>query len=92
MHGSSRRLQQVLTNLLSNAINYTEEGSVSLRVADAEDELCVEVWDSGVGIPLEELPKVFQDFFRAAMPSRTGLVWAYPFPEDCRGPRWQDVG
>ena len=75
MHGSSRRLQQVLTNLLSNAINYTEEGSVSLRVADAEDELCVEVWDSGVGIPLEELPKVFQDFFRGsnAKSDGTGL-------------------
>ena len=73
--GSSRRLQQVLTNLLSNAINYTEEGSVSLRVADAEDELRVEVWDSGVGILPEELPKVFQDFFRGsnAKSDGTGL-------------------
>jgi signal transduction histidine kinase len=73
--GSSRRLQQVLTNLLSNAINYTEEGAISVRVVDGEDELSVEVRDSGVGIPPEELPKVFQDFFRGsnAKSDGTGL-------------------
>jgi len=75
MCGSSRRLQQVLTNLLSNAVNYTEEGAVSVRVVDAEHEIRIEVWDSGVGIPLEELPKVFQDFFRGsnAKSDGTGL-------------------
>jgi signal transduction histidine kinase len=73
--GSSRRLQQVLTNLLSNAINYTEEGVISVHVADSEKELCVEVCDSGAGIPREELPKVFQDFFRGsnAKSDGTGL-------------------
>jgi signal transduction histidine kinase len=75
MYGSSRRLQQVLTNLLSNAVNYTEDGDVSVRVVDTEDELCVEVWDSGVGIPPVDLPKVFQDFFRGsnAKSDGTGL-------------------
>lgn len=64
--GSDRRLQQVITNLLSNAINYTEEGTILVRVTDAEDELRVEVLDSGVGIPPEELRKLFQDFFRGS--------------------------
>jgi signal transduction histidine kinase len=66
MCGSSRRLQQVLTNLLSNAINYTDEGGILLRVTDAEDELRVEVSDSGVGIPPQDLPKLFHDFFRGS--------------------------
>jgi signal transduction histidine kinase len=64
--GSDRRLQQVMTNLLGNAANYTEEGSILVRVTDAEDELRVEVSDSGVGIPPEELRKLFQDFFRGS--------------------------
>jgi signal transduction histidine kinase len=64
--GSSRRLQQVVVNLLSNAINYTEEGGISVCVVDAEDELRVEVVDTGVGVPAEELPKLFQDFFRGS--------------------------
>jgi len=64
--GSSRRLQQVLINLLSNAINYTEQGGISVRVIATEDELRVEVADSGVGIPPQDLPKLFQDFFRGS--------------------------
>jgi signal transduction histidine kinase len=64
--GSSRRLQQVLTNLLSNAINYTEQGGISVRVLAAGDEIRVEVSDSGVGVPPQELPKLFQDFFRGS--------------------------
>jgi len=66
MCGSSRRLQQVVTNLLGNAMNYTEEGSIMVRVTDAEEELRVEVLDSGVGIPPQELPKLFHDFFRGS--------------------------
>jgi len=64
--GSGRRLQQVVTNLLGNALNYTEEGTILVRATDAEDELRVEVLDSGVGIPPLELPRLFQDFFRGS--------------------------
>ena len=66
IRGSSRRLQQVLVNLLSNAINYTEQGGISVRVLAAGDEVRVEVSDSGVGVPPQELPKLFQDFFRGS--------------------------
>jgi signal transduction histidine kinase len=66
VYGSSRRLQQVMVNLLSNAINYTEEGAISVRVVDTEEGLCVGVLDTGVGIPPDELPKLFQDFFRGS--------------------------
>jgi len=66
IRGSSRRLQQVLTNLLSNAINYTTEGTVLVRVNEGEDDLRVEVIDSGVGILPQDQPRLFQDFFRGS--------------------------
>ncbi len=64
--GSAPRLQQVITNLVNNAINYTPEGSVTLRVSEGEREIQVEVIDTGIGIPPEDLPNIFDDFFRAS--------------------------
>jgi signal transduction histidine kinase len=66
IYGSAPRLQQVITNLVNNAINYTPEGSVTIRVGEREKEIQVEVMDTGIGIPPEDLPRVFDDFFRAS--------------------------
>jgi signal transduction histidine kinase len=66
LYGASRRLQQVITNLASNAINYTNEGTVLVRAADGENEVRVEVIDSGIGILPEDLPRLFNDFFRGS--------------------------
>jgi len=66
IRGSSPRLQQVITNLVSNAINYTPEGTVTLGIKDGEKDIEVEVMDTGIGIPPEDLPRVFDDFFRAS--------------------------
>ena len=53
-------------NVVSNAISYTDEGTVSLRVIDEDSILRIEVKDTGIGIPPEDLPRVFDDFFRAS--------------------------
>ncbi|GAI16145.1 unnamed protein product, partial [marine sediment metagenome] len=66
VRGSSPRLQQVITNLVSNAINYTPEGVVTIRVSESNKDIQVEVMDTGIGIPPDELPHVFDDFFRAS--------------------------
>jgi signal transduction histidine kinase len=63
---SNRRLQQVVTNLTSNAINYTREGTVLVRVADSDSEVRIEVIDTGIGIPPDDLPRLFDDFFRGS--------------------------
>jgi signal transduction histidine kinase len=66
IHGASRRLQQVLTNLVGNAVNYTREGAVLVRVVNSDNEVRVEVIDSGIGILPEDLPRLFNDFFRGS--------------------------
>ncbi len=68
--GDSTRLQQALLNYASNAIKFTEKGSVCLRVSlDAEDAdsalLRFEVIDSGIGIAPDVLPKLFSTFEQA---------------------------
>ena len=66
VHASNRRLQQVITNLTNNAINYTREGTVLVRVVDSNGEVRVEVIDTGIGIPPQDLPRLFDDFFRGS--------------------------
>ncbi|OLS40197.1 ATP-binding protein [Bacillus sp. MRMR6] len=60
------RIEQVLTNLIDNAIRHTPEGgSVRLHVTQHEKSIKVEVSDSGSGIPQEDLPFVFERFYKA---------------------------
>jgi signal transduction histidine kinase len=66
IRGSAPRLQQVITNLVSNAINFTPEGSITVRVKAKGKEIRFEVLDTGIGIPPEDLPRMFEDFFRAS--------------------------
>ena len=66
IYGSGPRLQQVIANLVNNAITYTPEGVVTVRVKERKNDIQVEVMDTGIGIPPEDLPRVFDDFFRAS--------------------------
>lgn len=60
------RIEQVLTNLIDNAIRHTpQEGSVFLHVTQNDFGIKVEVTDSGSGIPEEDLPFVFERFYKA---------------------------
>src|SRR4030042_75908 len=66
VYASNRRLQQVVTNLVSNAINYTRDGTVFVKVQDSDSEVRFEVIDTGIGIPPDDLPRLFDDFFRGS--------------------------
>ncbi|MFD2654586.1 two-component system histidine kinase PnpS [Gracilibacillus thailandensis] len=64
-HGDPDRLQQVVLNLMYNAINYTaEEGSIFLRVDENDYEVIIEVEDTGIGIPDEARQRIFERFYR----------------------------
>jgi signal transduction histidine kinase len=58
--------QLVLSNLISNAIKYTASGSVRIHLTREESWAVLEVADSGIGIPEKDIPKMFQEFFRAS--------------------------
>jgi two-component system phosphate regulon sensor histidine kinase PhoR len=64
IYGSSIRLQQVVRNLVSNAIKYSREGTVLVRATEDDNDILVEVIDSGIGVLPEDLPLLFTDFFR----------------------------
>lgn len=59
------RLEQVFTNLVDNALRHTPDGGkVTLRMQALEHEVLIEVEDTGVGIPTEDLPFVFERFYK----------------------------
>lgn len=64
LFGDKERLRQVLVNLLSNAIKYTEKGKVELFVLEEEKSAIITVRDTGLGIPEEDLNRVFERFYR----------------------------
>ena len=65
VNGDRDRLKQVLLNLISNAIQYTPQGGeVLVGITKADGKVCVTVRDSGPGIPAEDLPHIFERFYR----------------------------
>ena len=68
LYGDDVRVRQVVTNILTNAVKYTHEGGVTLRVSgSAEGEeltLHIEVEDTGIGIKEEDIPKLFEAYQR----------------------------
>jgi len=74
VEGDRSRLKQVIVNLLDNAIKYTPQGGrVQLTVKTSLNEAVCEVSDTGVGIPAEAIPRIFDRFYRVdAARSREG--------------------
>jgi signal transduction histidine kinase/CheY-like chemotaxis protein len=63
-----KRLRQILINLLSNAIKFTQQGSVSLTVKYRNQVAEFEIKDSGIGIPENDIERIFKPFERATHP------------------------
>ena len=64
------KITQVLTNLVNNALKFTETGSIRIITKRDKDEICVAVRDTGPGIKKEDLPKLFHSFEQLARESQ----------------------
>ena len=65
-----RLLEQMIRNLLSNAVKYTSKGKILLGCRRRGDMLRIEVWDTGIGIPEEQLQAIFEEFHQLDNPAR----------------------
>lgn len=65
VHADPAILHTILSNLASNAVRYTERGGVLLAARPRGDRVRLEVWDSGIGISAEDLPRITDEFFQA---------------------------
>lgn len=85
--GDHLRLKQIITNLVNNAIKFTEEGSVVVRIMLEKDldetvMVCISVTDSGIGLSLEEQKLLFQRFpklMQRLPDDLAALVWGWSF-------------
>ena len=74
MLADAGKLAQILVNLISNAVKYSPSGGpVTVAAEPVEDMVRLSVIDEGLGIPAEELPRLFGQFHRAELPDRQGI-------------------
>lgn len=71
-HSDPSLIEQILRNLVSNAIKYTRRGLVSLRcIASPDSMLHLEVFDTGVGIPASQIQYIYDEFYQVGVPANS---------------------
>ena len=65
-----RLLEQMIRNLLSNALKYTQRGRVTIGCRRHAGHLRIEIWDTGLGIPEAELGAIFEEYHQVDNPAR----------------------
>lgn len=73
VQGDEKRVRQILINLLSNAVKFTEKGNVQLSIRYRNQVAEIRIEDTGVGIPENELERIFRPFERIRRPGRPAV-------------------
>lgn len=64
-HANSQQMQELLSNLITNAVKYNKpQGRIHVSIDQVREEMVIEVYDTGIGIPEESIPRVFERFYR----------------------------
>lgn len=72
--GDQARLEQVFTNLITNAIKYSPQANrVDIWIGNAQDRIIVKIRDYGIGMPPEEVERIFERFYRANTAKNQGI-------------------
>jgi PAS domain S-box-containing protein len=73
-HSDKRMLEEMIRNLLSNSVRYTDRGKILLGCRRAGDKIRIEMWDSGIGIAGDQLPRIFDEYYQGAEAAERGGV------------------
>ena len=71
VHSDPSLVEQILRNLVSNAVKYTREGWVRIRCQHEDAFVRLEVADSGIGIPAEQIPFIYEEFYQVGVPTNS---------------------
>jgi PAS domain S-box-containing protein len=71
VHSDPSLVEQILRNLVSNAIKYTREGRVRLRCLHEAPLIRIEVLDTGIGIPADKIAYIYDEFYQVGVPSNS---------------------
>jgi CheY-like chemotaxis protein/anti-sigma regulatory factor (Ser/Thr protein kinase) len=74
VRSDQRMLEEMVRNLISNAIRYTDRGKVLIGCRRADDKVRIEVWDSGVGIPGQHIAYIFEEYYQGPQSANRGGV------------------
>ena len=95
VYGDRTRLEQVLMNLLNNAVKYTPNPADRIRVIvkKTDTEIITSIYDHGIGVPVDQTEKIFERFYRAKSASRVaglgiGLYVSKQIVERHKGRMW----
>jgi PAS domain S-box-containing protein len=71
--GDVQQLADVIVKILENAIHYTDTGGIEISTNSEDDHICVQITDTGMGIPTDEIPHLFDHFYRGTQVAQLNI-------------------